>query len=707
MRSGAQSLRAGGTELFNRGRFAEALAAFDRALARDRGASDLEALAAHSLEALGRREEARRRFAGLLRRAPECVPAALGLSGLLRARGDLRAALRILRPAFARRPDDPALRGALAGLLRERALECKAADAWQACRRLWAGLLRLEPGHEEARRELEALLWKLAQKCQAADRLDEAARYCRAVLKFRPDDERARAQLSAMLWKRARRARPKAGVSRGSGAGNSLRLLAALRRLNPERVDADLETADILRVQGRLEAEERFLWRAWRRRPGENRITAALKRCLLGKAARLKSQKRGPQAAAAWRSVLRVDPGDAAARSELRAAALRAAFGSLDALRWEGREQGRWRAALEKTGKATDPRERLQRFRLLAGLGRYEEAFEEGERILDTKPGLEVLRIFWHPWARAQMHRLRARHRDHLSRIIARSPDNPWAYYYRGVLGEGGAAQADLLKAASFPRARYGWMMLRAGWALLQNGSFSRALRLLRAARRAAPAEWQAHGHMAEAYLCLGRRGRAMAELRRAERVVPPAEAGQVAAWRAGLELWSGRYRQALAHAERACAQGAPYAFCWRGAALVKLGDAKGAVKLLDETIRRYPHDREAYVWRGEALRLAGSPRRALRDLSREPVGTWASFNRALLHGAGGRPELMRRDFLNIPATIRDWISARLRLSPRREWDPASMRRVLKAGLDWARGWRREESYGRTLWMWAGKRGRR
>jgi hypothetical protein len=104
-------------------------------------------------------------------------------------------------------------------------------------------------------------------------------------------------------------------------------------------------------------------------------------------------------------------------------------------------------------------------------------------------------------------------------------------------------------------------------------------------------------------------------------------------------------------------------------------------------------------VWRGEALRELGRHREALKDLDREPAGAWTLINRALARDALGDLDGMRRDFGRLLPSIVAHIRRRIGRRAGGDLDEAGMRRVLRSGLSFGLGYRREADYGNAIWM--------
>lgn len=336
-------------------------------------------------------------------------------------------------------------------------------------------------------------------------------------------------------------------------------------------------------------------------------------------------------------------------------------------------------------------------FQALVAKGRYPEAFALGERLLSKGPTLLDIRTFGLPWPPGFGESFRARHLKLLDRLVSRKP-SAWAFFYRGTLRGGPEGLEDIRRLERWSVKRYGWMRYWTCRLFYPDRDFQAAARQLKIALRCRPVNWWAHGTLAELYVCLKKPAAAVRELERARRRAPENEAGDVLAWRGCIDLWLGRYRQALKELEEACALNAQHAYCWRGAATLLLGKPREALELLDRTVAMLPSDEEAYVWRGEARRLLGRHREALEDLSRRPVSLWALVNGALARGALKDEAGMRRDYRRIPESVRDYLRERAGLDSRPVESPRDMKAVLETGLKLARGCRRD-AYGQAVWM--------
>ena len=398
------------------------------------------------------------------------------------------------------------------------------------------------------------------------------------------------------------------------------------------------------------------------------------------------------QAVSALRAALALDPWRLEVRRELAAV--------LDgrALILEGR--GRWDAArsLRRSSGELCPRpgsERTDLFRQWMRDGRFPEAFAEAEKILNEGPSLAEIRVLLIPWTREEAAQKGA---AWLAALDGLKAPEPWLHLYRGTLRPGKSGLADLRRLDRWTGPRYGWMQFRAGQNFLCQGEFPEARRRLERALKFPPVDWRIRSFLAECLLCLGRPSDALAEIEQARDLAPREEVGEALAWRGAFKLWLGRYPEAREDLDWAHALGARHAAVWRAAARLKLGHKKEALALLDAAVRETPGDREAWVWRGEARRELGLRRGAREDLSREPVGAWALFNRALLCAAERNFPALRSDFDKIPEFMISHLKKKLGLPAAAPASDAARVKILEAGLSLAKGFRRDD-YGYALWM--------
>jgi tetratricopeptide (TPR) repeat protein len=649
-----------------------------------------------------------------------------------------------LRRALALEPGAP-IRRELVEVLRERARTDRPAMAEKTLRRA----LMLAPGDGRLRAELVRSLRERAR----AGRPAAAEATLRRALSLAPADEETRRGLAEVLRARGRAARRPAAAAKALDA--ALKLETGLARGRGEIAAALLAGGTGYHSAGLLGSAETALRRASKLAPGDRRVRRALLETLQARGRAFHAGGRLAAAEKALREALALEPRDAGSRRDLAdvlrarawacqsagrleqaeaflrqalafnsvhadflrrlARALRArrnadpaegGEGSLETLR--SREQicritGRLRAreALLKRILELTPDLSVDRFKTLMNLRRYDEAFDLAELMLDEKPSLTAVWGFANPWDwedwTSRDGRKRQLVRD-LERHAATRARRPWLYYYRVALsGPGGLAEFD--RMASYPLARYGWMYLMAGRMCLIDGRVSKAVEWLTLASSQEPIDWRARALLAEAHLVLHRPEAARAEMDRAAAVVPPHDEGLLLAWRGALDLWTGDYETALERLERACVMGAPHAFCWRAAALLKLGRTAEALEKLNEVIRRFPGDLEAYIWRAEARRALGLHEEALEDLRQSPPGVWSMVNRALTKAALHDHEGMKADYAALPKDVVDFVAAKLKLDPAGASGTARMNLVLEEALTLSRGWRREE-YGQSLWMW-------
>jgi tetratricopeptide (TPR) repeat protein len=338
--------------------------------------------------------------------------------------------------------------------------------------------------------------------------------------------------------------------------------------------------------------------------------------------------------------------------------------------------RGRHGAAEELTRKAALldwrrlPR-REDQFICLMKLGAFADAFAVAEQILDHGSFLHPHELFWNPWG------------NFPRKPLAWSAPSPWTRYYSEA-------------SVKFPVARYGWMNVKAGMALLAEGRYAQSCARFKAALSYRPTQWSMRGYFAEALLCAGRPAEARRQLSLAVEEAPKEQRGFALAWQGEIELWLGRYRRAYALLDEACSLGTQHAFCWRGAAALKLGRRREAVRLLDEALERFPIDHESYVWRGQAKRELGLLREALADFERAPGALWSLWNSALAFASLGEPERCLDAFKRIDRDIVDRLCRKLR-RPRPK-SPREVVRFLEAGLRLSRGFRRDD-YNQRVWL--------
>ncbi|MBI3554317.1 MAG: tetratricopeptide repeat protein [Elusimicrobia bacterium] len=628
-----------GIESYNAGLFAKAVRYFRRAAAFEEPGPQAKCFLAHALLNSKRPREAIDGFASLIRESPRYLPAYSGLAAAVVQGGRSPTALKTLRRA-----------------------------------------LRFKPEDRRSRRDLVQVWGTCAKAFQSSGRLDWSQSALRRALRFEPRARGLRRELAELL------------ACRGQALFYEGRLEPA-GRLGRQALglDAGNVSALMLRGQaclaaGRFDAAERALRRALKTEPDNAR---ALRLC--GQA--YQSAGRLEEAAEQYVRLLETAPGDVNAHMALSAIA-------------ESTGKARAAAALLAKAVRLDRGEigSRERFSALMRLGRCREAIRLAEGRLDAGPSRAELQAFADPWDAAPwdlderlMRRMRLSKLRLVERAMGRRGEGlPWLHFYRGHLNLG-LEHFDRL--AAFPLKRYGWMYYKAGAAALFLGRFDKAVPWLESAVRHRPVDWRAHGFLAEANLCLRRPAAAHEEMRRALRAAPKSDAGQVLAWWGAMDLWRGNYRRALRRLDRAVKKGAQWAFCWKAAALLKLGRTRRALDLLDFTLSHYPRDPEARLWRGEAKRELGLYREALQDLDVDTaLGIWASINRALVKLGLNDSAGMASDFAALPSSLVEYVKAKIGLGSQAAVGLKEMEAILRSALRLSHGYRRE-IYGHPIWM--------
>lgn len=121
--------------------------------------------------------------------------------------------------------------------------------------------------------------------------------------------------------------------------------------------------------------------------------------------------------------------------------------------------------------------------------------------------------------------------------------------------------------------------------------------------------------------------------------------------------MFCGAYREAVKELEKPIVSGNVLGWCWRGAALFKLGLTGPALKDLDTAVKLNPDDLEARVWRAELLRAQKKQKKALEDLDQTlrimPEHPWALANLALLAVERGSATAFSDAFGRLPAGVK------------------------------------------------------
>ncbi|MFI5350115.1 MAG: hypothetical protein ACHQ2Z_11260 [Elusimicrobiota bacterium] len=359
---------------------------------------------------------------------------------------------------------------------------------------------------------------------------------------------------------------------------------------------------------------------------------------------------------------------------------------------------------------------RVKAMELLAGkmrslvmAGRFERAFDLGERIMAAQPPAEVVESIMYPLDRGLTTAPEARFYALLSALNRRPRPKRFQAWYvlmASVLLDrlhwSHEAIRESEKLIALPR-RYGWMRWHRGLMVLNNQwDYSAARADFRAVVDSAPQVWKAKALLAEIDISAGNTARAFLVMTRLLRDVDDPDRASVRAWRGEMRLRIGQYRRALRDLDWAAARRSPLALCWRGACFVKLERFPEALRDLDAQIRAHPDDYEAKVWRGEARRLMGLKREALEDLDavcHRGRDLWAHVNRGLVRASIGDRVGLWADYSSLPDLVRHYFAWKLgkELSP--DSPPDAVASQLEAMLRAGRGVRRMNQYLVPLWI--------
>lgn len=332
-------------------------------------------------------------------------------------------------------------------------------------------------------------------------------------------------------------------------------------------------------------------------------------------------------------------------------------------------------------------------------LDRWAEAFAAAEEVLDAPPPDAVLSRLWNPWgdrsASMPAGFLQARLAG-LEKARVPSGLEPYRAFLRGALLYYSGDYKGALRAFGRPPAlakeRYGWMRLPTGLAALYLCDFRRAEKEFSIAEQAAVSRVTAMGRLAEVLACTGRRAAAFKKIRAAQKISPLWARAGLLAWEGQLLLFTGDYAGALKPLTEGGRLGDDAAWCWRGAALLKLGRVKEALADLHRAVELFPTDWEARVWRAEALRAGGRRREALADIEAvlaHGPNNWGSIFRALLRGDAGDLEGAEEDFRRLAPDLRRALARA----------GGGARAALERAPRLALGCRRDEKYFNAVWL--------
>ncbi|MBI5246583.1 MAG: tetratricopeptide repeat protein [Elusimicrobia bacterium] len=188
---------------FNAGRFEEALASFQAALASGDRRPETRCFLAHVHDAAARPREAAEEFATALEHFPRYLPAYASLAHLLLRRGAQPGASAALRGVLALKPKRPRDRRGLIETLRACAQAWHAAGELENAEAALRKILRWETGDRESRRKLIEILHAREQSCLSAGRAQPAESALRSALALEPRNKESRRRLVESLRRRA------------------------------------------------------------------------------------------------------------------------------------------------------------------------------------------------------------------------------------------------------------------------------------------------------------------------------------------------------------------------------------------------------------------------------------------------------------------------------------------------------------------------
>lgn len=239
------------------------------------------------------------------------------------------------------------------------------------------------------------------------------------------------------------------------------------------------------------------------------------------------------------------------------------------------------------------------------------------------------------------------------------------------------------------------WLYFKAGETALNLCAYAEAEELLAGVLRAESGNLQARGRLAEALICQGRE-------REGLRLLIGGEAPSLRVWHGEILLWLGRYSSALGKLQASGAASHHLSWCWRGAALFKLGRVSEALRDLDRAIELRPGDTEALVWRSEALEATGRFEAALKDLRAaakiNPGHLWARTG-LTLHWLREGDMLRALENFKLPPAFTARLAAAAGIRRNGPYSGIEIQKLLLLARRLARGCRRHEPYLLPLWL--------
>ena len=300
-------------------------------------------------------------------------------------------------------------------------------------------------------------------------------------------------------------------------------------------------------------------------------------------------------------------------------------------------------------------REDLTVFSALCLIGELRKAYALAPALLKRSPSPETLSFAADPWR--NIHGI-GRIEAALSAVEAalpglKGPAKELAAVHSFLLAQR-AGRRPVFKMPAGPCFSGGVIYLPAAEILMDRFEFKKAEELFRAADRAWPAYETSCGSLAEAMFCGGKREEALGLLASRQRLIGTPG---FRAWRGQLLLYDGRYGESVKELTRSIADGNGLGWCWRGAALFKLGRETPALKDLAQALTADSNDLEARVWRAEIMRSVKKYAPALDELSHAlrimPDHPWALANLALLNSERGDRAGFTAHYSLLPVQIR------------------------------------------------------
>ncbi|MCG2725809.1 MAG: hypothetical protein L6420_06065, partial [Elusimicrobia bacterium] len=360
------------------------------------------------------------------------------------------------------------------------------------------------------------------------------------------------------------------------------------------------------------------------------------------------------------------------------------------------------RIVLNKLIQATPPRERISIscFRAYCGLGKYSEAFKIAEGLVSGKNIDNTVTMFCNPWLSDIIAPQSFWRKQFLilSNTEVKGKYKIWRYFYlmvlQGMLNYD-KSLIEIKKICSQFTGDYRWMRFPLACHLFRH-DLKQALKELQVIIDCVPQDGMVRCKNGEGLVCIGKATDGIKQFEIAIGINKN-ERGDIEAWKGEMYLMTGEYKKALKSLEIAVQLNAPFALCWRGAALFKLGHIQEGLKDLKYVVKKLPEDIEAMMWMAEILRTVGKVNESFEHLNfilkSRPDYDFALVNRALLYYAIGDYASMRKDFSRINIKLKSVILDRLKIKPITNFSHGQIYKILKGGLEMAKGNRRQEKY--------------